>query len=278
MKRILMTAAALASLAFAAAPSTTQAATSVGVSIHIGDPYRGGSFHFRSEPDVVLIPGSQVYYVDDYDEYGYDGYDGDLYRYGSWWYLIDDGYWYRARSYRGPFVHVSFRSVPRYVYSVPTRYRRNWGGSYANYGGRWNWYRDSDRRSYTTRNRSYTTRDRNYTTRDRSYTTPTRDRSYTTRNRSQTRDQNVRYRDNVSTPTRDRSTQSRDRSWGDNRTDARRTTDGQRTEVRTQDANGRDQSQVRETRSRGQNESSNRGQGRDKGNKGGNGKGNGRGK
>lgn len=237
MKRILMIAAALASLAFIAAPSTTQAATSVGVSVHIGDPYRGASFHFRSEPDVILIPSSRVYYVDDYDEYDY-GYDGDLYRFGGMWYLIDDGYWYQARSYRGPFIHVSFRSVPRAVYSVPTRYRRSWGGSYANYGGRWDWYRDSDRRSYSTRNRSYQTRDRSYTTRDR---------SYQTRDRYQTRDQNVRYRDNVSTQSRG------------------------------------DESQVRDqNQSRGQDGNSNRGRGngnngRGNGNKGGNGNGNGHG-
>jgi hypothetical protein len=266
MKRILMTAAALASLAFAAAPSTTQAATSVGVSIHIGDPYRGGSFHFRSAPAVVLVPNSRVYYVDDYDyydEYGYGDFDGDMYSYGGWWYLVDDGYWYRARSYRGPFIHVSFSSVPRYVYSVPTRYRRNWGGSYANYGGNWGWYRNSNTRSYATRNRSYTTRNRSY----------------------QTRDQNVRYRDNVSTQSRDRSwegnrtsTPTRDRSWSGNRTSVRR----DQSQVRDQqvrDQQVRDRSQVRDqNRSRGQSDNSNRGQGRDKGNKGGNGHGNGRGK
>jgi hypothetical protein len=260
-----MIAAALASLAFVAAPATTQAA-SVGVSIHIGDPYRGGSFRFRSEPDVVLIPSSRVYYVDDYDYYddsGYSDFDGDLYRYGGWWYLVDDGYWYRARSYRGPFIAISFHSVPRYVYSVPTRYRRNWGGSYANYGGNWGWYRDSARRSYSTR-RSYQTRDRGYyQTRDRSYSTPTRDRSYQTRDRYQTRDQNVRYRDNVSN-------QSRDRSYDGNRTS------GPRDQQRDQQV--RDQ-QGRENRARGHDDNSNRGHGngngRDKGNRGGHGHGRG---
>ena len=50
MKRTLMIAAALASLAFVSAPSSSQAA-SVGFSVRIGDPYRGAALHFRSEPD-----------------------------------------------------------------------------------------------------------------------------------------------------------------------------------------------------------------------------------
>ena len=57
MKRTLMIAAALASLAFVSAPSSSQAA-SVGFSVRIGDPYRGAALHFRSEPDYVVVPGT----------------------------------------------------------------------------------------------------------------------------------------------------------------------------------------------------------------------------
>ena len=145
MKRTLMIAAALASLALVTAPSASQAA-SVGFSVRIGDPYRGASLHFRSEPDYVVIPGTQVYYVDDY-------YDSDLYRYGGWYYLVDDGYWYRARSYRGPFIRIDYRSVPRQFVYVPTNYRRHWGStstyfryrSGGNYGGG---YHQADGGSY----------------------------------------------------------------------------------------------------------------------------------
>jgi hypothetical protein len=120
MKRLLMTAVACATVGFAALPASSMAATSVGVSINIGDPYRGAALHFRSEPDVVLVPDTRVYYVRDYDY--------DVYRYGSYWYFIDDGRWFRARSYRGPFVYIHETSVPRAIVSVPVRYRRHWGG------------------------------------------------------------------------------------------------------------------------------------------------------
>lgn len=120
MKRLLIAAVALATVGLAALPASSMAATSVGVDINIGDPYRGGALHFRSEPDVVLVPDTRVYYVRDYDY--------DVYRYGSYWYFIDDGRWFRARSYRGPFVYIHSTSVPRAIVSVPVRYRRHWGG------------------------------------------------------------------------------------------------------------------------------------------------------
>ena len=120
MKRLLMSAVALATVGFAALPASSMAATSVGVSINIGDPYRGAALHFRSEPDVVLVPDTRVYYVRDYDY--------DVYRYGSYWYFIDDGRWFRARSYRGPFVYIHETSVPRAIVQVPVGYRRHWGG------------------------------------------------------------------------------------------------------------------------------------------------------
>jgi hypothetical protein len=120
MKRLLIAAAAFASLGLVALPQLSSASTRVGVSINFGDPYRGGALHFRSEPDLILVPSTRVYYVDDYDY--------DVYRYGSYWYFIDDGRWYRARSYRGPFVYVRTTTVPRAIVQVPPRYRRHWGG------------------------------------------------------------------------------------------------------------------------------------------------------
>jgi hypothetical protein len=120
MKRLLMTAFAVATVGFAALPASSKAETSVGVDINVGDPYRGGAIHFRSEPDLVLVPDTRVYYVRDYDH--------DVYRYGSYWYFIDDGRWYRARTYRGPFAYIHTASVPRSIVMVPASYRRHWGG------------------------------------------------------------------------------------------------------------------------------------------------------
>lgn len=120
MKRLLMAIVALATVGLAALPASSMAATSVGVDISIGDPYRGAALHFRSEPDVVLVPDTRVYYVRDYDY--------DVYRYGRYWYFIEDGRWFRARSYRGPFVYIHTASVPRAIVMVPAKYRRHWGG------------------------------------------------------------------------------------------------------------------------------------------------------
>jgi hypothetical protein len=98
--------------------SKASARTDVSVDLRIGDPYRGPSLVFRSQPDVVVVPDTRVYYVRDYDY--------DLYRYGGYWYYNYDGGWYRARRYNGPFVYIGYRSVPREVAYVPVRYRRHW--------------------------------------------------------------------------------------------------------------------------------------------------------
>jgi len=119
MKRMLLMAVALVSaVMFTAGPA--KAGTSVGVNIQVGDPYRGASISFRSEPDVVLVPRTKVYYVDDYD--------CDLYRYGRFWYFVEEGRWYRAKRYSGPFYHIRAASVPHSVRTISPRYRRNWNG------------------------------------------------------------------------------------------------------------------------------------------------------
>jgi len=120
MKRILLMIALAALLVPAMLPAKSEAAVSVGVSLHVGDPYRGLSLHFGSAPQLALIPASQVYYVRNYDH--------DLYRYGRSWYYVEDDCWYQSRSYNGPFVQIAVSSVPRPIYNVPPRYRRAWGG------------------------------------------------------------------------------------------------------------------------------------------------------
>jgi hypothetical protein len=101
-----------------ALPVSKAGAADVSINLRIGDPYRGPRLMFRSEPEVVIVPGTRVYYVRNYDY--------DIYRYGSYWYYTYDGAWYRARRYNGPFVYVGYNSVPRSVTYVPTRYRRHW--------------------------------------------------------------------------------------------------------------------------------------------------------
>ncbi|HLQ67676.1 MAG TPA: hypothetical protein VK123_10655 [Candidatus Limnocylindrales bacterium] len=276
MKRILMIAAALASLAFAVAPSTTQAATSVGFSVRIGDPYRGTSIRFQSEPDLVLVPRSHVYYVRDYDR--------DIYRYGGAWYFVEDGYWYRARSYRGPFYRVDFRFVPREVYMVPTGYRRHWGGSYGYYGGRQTWYRDSEYRGYRMRDRYGNYRDRS--NQDSYNRDPyNRDRVYQNQDpRYQNQDPRYRNQDPryQGQDPRDRNQDPRYRDNGAGSGSRDQTQDRNRSDVRNsfpdQNNNGVDDRTENQNQDRGQGRShGNNGRHNGHGNRQDNGNGNGRG-
>lgn len=102
--------------ATAATWTPVSARVSADINVHIGDrPAPVVVFH--DEPDVVLVPRSRVYYVE------HDGYD--LYRYGRYWYINDDGYWFRASSYRGPFLSIAIGRVPRSIVVVPAQYRRH---------------------------------------------------------------------------------------------------------------------------------------------------------
>jgi len=108
-----------------AAPALAGAATSVGVNIAIGNAPPPPVMVIRQQPRVVMVPNSSVYVVDqDYDL------PYDMFRYGVYWYVYNDNYWYRARTYRGPFIAVQERYVPRAFYNVPERewrHRPHWG-------------------------------------------------------------------------------------------------------------------------------------------------------
>ncbi|HET7225337.1 MAG TPA: hypothetical protein VFK69_06425, partial [Candidatus Eisenbacteria bacterium] len=72
---------------------------------------------FRSEPEWVLVPGTDVYCIADYEAPGYDEYF-----YDGWCYVYSDGWWYRARSWRGPFYAIYEDYVPAAIWYVPTAY------------------------------------------------------------------------------------------------------------------------------------------------------------
>jgi hypothetical protein len=106
--------ATVAALGGAATPAA--AAVSADINLRIGSR-PAPVVVFDREPEVVLVPRSRVYYVDRQDY--------DLYRYGRYWYINDGGYWFRASSYRGPFVSLKVGRVPRQIVVVPARYRRH---------------------------------------------------------------------------------------------------------------------------------------------------------
>ena len=133
------------------APLSGARAADVSVSLRIGDRYRGSDVYFRSEPRVVVVPGTRVYYVQDYDY--------DMYRYGRFWYMNSGGNWYRSRTYRGPWIYVGYRSVPVQISYVPQRYRRHWRDFRDTH------YRNTEQRRY--RNRDNRWDDRNDQNQDR---------------------------------------------------------------------------------------------------------------
>ena len=118
MKRlwILTVCAGLVLLLSATQPA--YARTNVSIGLHFGDRYDGPAPYLRVEPAVVLVPGTDVYYVENADY--------DIYRYDHYWYYNADGGWYRSRSYSGPWIYVGYESVPRQIAYVPTGYRRHW--------------------------------------------------------------------------------------------------------------------------------------------------------
>jgi hypothetical protein len=93
--------------------TTPSAQAKVDVHVGIGIP-APPAVVFESEPPVVLVPGTQVYYLANPDY--------DLYRYGGYYYVNRDGYWYRSRGYRGPFAHVEYDRVPRQIVVVPENF------------------------------------------------------------------------------------------------------------------------------------------------------------
>lgn len=69
-------------------------------------------------PQYVMIPDSRVYMV--------RGADHDVYRYSGTYWAYDDGYWYRAPNYDGPWNAVRVERVPQQLIYVPAPYHTRW--------------------------------------------------------------------------------------------------------------------------------------------------------
>ena len=144
MKRLLLCVAAL-SLAIA---SSASASTYFGFQIGVGNAPPPPRFVYERSPEVVYEPSARVYVVDN----GYG--DDDMFRYGPYWYVCNDGYWYRARTYRGPFAVIDVRSVPQPIFRVPEHRWRHYPPGLARAYGHRGWdgrgdagWRDGDRGS-----------------------------------------------------------------------------------------------------------------------------------
>lgn len=105
----------LGSLVVAGIPNAS-ADVQINANIHSGH----SSIYFETQPDVVIVPGTRVYY--------YEAPSYDVFRYDNAWWVDRAGVWYRARSYRGPFVQVSYQRVPHQVIVMPAEYHRHDNG------------------------------------------------------------------------------------------------------------------------------------------------------
>lgn len=116
MRRSLGFLATSSIVATLACASMAGAETYFGFTIGLGNAPPPPRLVFEREPavEVVVVSGRPVNVVQDVD--------CDMFRYGSYWYVSDGAYWYRAPRYRGPFVAVDVRRVPRTVLSVPGRH------------------------------------------------------------------------------------------------------------------------------------------------------------
>ncbi len=71
------------------------------------------AFVFPAPPELVVIPGTYVYYSPDVDV--------DIFFYGGYWYRPYGGYWYRSADYRGPWVYIE--NAPPVLLGLPHDYR-----------------------------------------------------------------------------------------------------------------------------------------------------------
>ena len=71
--------------------------------------------YVQNPPDMVVIPGSSVYFA--------PGVSIDLFFHSGYWWNRRGDHWYRANGYNGPWSAVGPRHVPGPVYRVPANYR-----------------------------------------------------------------------------------------------------------------------------------------------------------
>jgi len=110
MKRLWMIAAALVAMSLAQ-PLRAETQTWFGFQVGVNGGSPAALVAFRSEPHAVMV--NDVCVVDD------PGCDDDVFRADNLWWRLRGGYWYRAGSWRGPWVAVDVRRVPERVLVVP---------------------------------------------------------------------------------------------------------------------------------------------------------------
>jgi len=86
------------------------ALSEVNVSVNIGPP----AIVVR-EPEMIVVPRTMVYFA--------PGVEAELYFYRGRWWSRNEGRWFRAKSYNGPWSAVGPRYVPVEIVRLPRDYR-----------------------------------------------------------------------------------------------------------------------------------------------------------
>ena len=104
---------AICALLLASSPASS--AVYYGFTVGVANAPRPPVIRRAREPHALLASDAMVYVVDDASL----RFDGDLFHYGQYWFAYTRGYWYRARSHRGPYAVIEVRKVPRAIIGVP---------------------------------------------------------------------------------------------------------------------------------------------------------------
>jgi hypothetical protein len=105
-------------------PIPTMARVDVGISINLP------LIQFSSPPEVVVLPGTDVYVDPDLDV--------DIFFYDGWWWRLWEGRWYRSLDYSSGWEY--YESVPSFYIWIPS----DWRDDYRNHrweGHEWNYQR-----------------------------------------------------------------------------------------------------------------------------------------
>jgi len=92
-----------------AAPSFAETRWNIGISIGDAPPpprvvYRHPHWQYMSDPGVYVIDEEELPY--------------DMFMYGGYYYIYNDGYWYRCASARGRFTAIHAEYVPQPIWRV----------------------------------------------------------------------------------------------------------------------------------------------------------------
>ena len=99
-------------------PAAVGTRTRFGFSVDITNAPPPPRVVFYEEPQLVVIPGTTIYVAENSDY--------DVCRYGSYWYVAYEGYWYRSSRPDGGFAVVEVTRVPDPVIRVaPDHWRRH---------------------------------------------------------------------------------------------------------------------------------------------------------